>query len=114
MANSNAQRRSSATFKRYIEHSEQSTYIEVPFQMPEQVEEIHVRYQVETYSRESAAVIDLGVRDSVRVRGWSGGARQEFNIAQSQATRVICQEHWLRANGPYFIMPTRYRKKAAR
>lgn len=86
MANSNAQRRSSATFKRYIEHSEQSTYIEVPFQMPEQVEEIHVRYQVETYSRESAAVIDLGVRDSVRVRGWSGGARQEFNIAQSQAT----------------------------
>lgn len=74
-------------FKRYIEHSEQSTYIEVPFQMPERVEEIHVSYQVESHGDEAAkAVIDLGIRDAERVRGWSGGARHEFSIGLNQAT----------------------------
>ena len=66
-----------STFKRYIEHSEQSTYIEVPFQMPERVEEIHVSYQVESHGDEAAkAVIDLGIRDAeskrLERRGTSG------------------------------------------
>ncbi|MCJ8010277.1 CehA/McbA family metallohydrolase [Paenibacillus sp. KQZ6P-2] len=82
------QRQSSVVYKRYIEHSEQSSYIEVPFEMPEHVEEIHVRFEVLPHDGESSshAVIDLGVRDSARVRGWSGGARKEFYIGQEKAT----------------------------
>ncbi|QKE75794.1 PHP domain-containing protein [Arthrobacter citreus] len=34
----------------------------------------------------ASSVIDLGVRDSKRVRGWSGGARTEFFIHQEKAT----------------------------
>lgn len=77
----------SAVYTRYIAHSEQSSYIEIPFEMPERIEEVHVRYAVEPHGGEDAkAVIDLGVRDSTRVRGWSGGARKEFRISREKAT----------------------------
>lgn len=81
------ERRTTSVYKRYIEHSEQSSYIEIPFQMPPDVEEIHVSYQVDSHGGDTAkAVIDLGIRDAERVRGWSGGARQEFNIGLNTAT----------------------------
>ncbi|MDQ1909662.1 CehA/McbA family metallohydrolase [Paenibacillus sp. GD4] len=79
------QRRSSAVYKRRIEQAEQSRYIEIPFDMPEQVEEIHVAYEVESHGT-SRAIIDLGVRDPKRVRGWSGGARSEFRLGLEKAT----------------------------
>ncbi|MFC5449536.1 CehA/McbA family metallohydrolase [Paenibacillus aestuarii] len=74
-----------AVFQRLIEHKEQSTYIEVPFEMPERVENLHIMYEVESHG-EGKAVIDLGVRDGRRLRGWSGGARSEFVIGLEQAT----------------------------
>ncbi|TVY08473.1 CehA/McbA family metallohydrolase [Paenibacillus cremeus] len=77
--------RSVTTLTRTIAHSEQSTYLEVPFEMPENVEELHVSYVVESHG-EPKAVIDLGVRDAARVRGWSGGARSEFTIGREKAT----------------------------
>ncbi|MFK4167039.1 hypothetical protein ACI2LM_12330 [Paenibacillus lautus] len=68
------ERRTTSVYKRYIEHSEQSSYIEIPFQMPPDVEEIHVSYQVDSHGGDPAkAVIDLGIRDAEIVRGWSGG-----------------------------------------
>ncbi|MCV4231528.1 CehA/McbA family metallohydrolase [Virgibacillus sp. LDC1] len=97
-----------STFQRFIEHSEQSTYIEIPFQMPQNVEKIHVSYQVESYGIESAkAVIDLGVRDSDSVRGWSGGARQEFNIGPNQATPGYLPGHL--APGEWAILHNAYK-----
>ncbi|MFH5181723.1 CehA/McbA family metallohydrolase [Paenibacillus sp. TAB 01] len=76
---------STAVYTRRITHEEQSSYIEVPFDMPDQVEEVHVTYRVESFG-EPKAVIDLGVRDTRRVRGWSGGARTEFRIGREKAT----------------------------
>lgn len=73
------------TYRRVIVHAEQSTYLEVPFQMPEQVEEIHVNFIVRSLG-ESRPVIDLGIRDSRKVRGWSGGARTGFFIGLEKAT----------------------------
>ncbi|MCY9695928.1 hypothetical protein [Paenibacillus alginolyticus] len=73
------------TITRKIAHSEQSTYIEVPFEMPEHVEEIVVAYVIELHG-EQEAVIDLGLRDTGRVRGWSGGARKAFRLGKEQST----------------------------
>lgn len=78
-------KRSISTITREIAHSEQSAYIEVPFEMPEQVEELVVSYRVESHG-EQRAVIDLGLRDTGRVRGWSGGARKEFRLGLETAT----------------------------
>jgi hypothetical protein len=72
---------------RYIDKSEEGGYVELPFEMPEQACELHVSYRVETNgSGEAKAVVDLGVRDGRRIRGWSGGARSEFSIGPEQAT----------------------------
>ncbi|TBL71438.1 CehA/McbA family metallohydrolase [Paenibacillus thalictri] len=78
-------RKSVSVYTRRIEAAEQSAYLEVPFDMPEGVEEIHVSYAVESHG-EPRAVIDLGVRDGKRLRGWSGGARSEFRIGEEKAT----------------------------
>lgn len=78
-------RRSITTITREIAHSEQSAYIEVPFEMPEEVEELVVTYSVESHG-EQRAVIDLGLRDTNRVRGWSGGARKSFQLGLEQST----------------------------
>lgn len=77
--------RSVTTITKRIAHSEQSTYIEVPFEMPEHVEEIVVTYVIESHG-EQKAVIDLGLRDTGRVRGWSGGARKAFRLGKEQST----------------------------
>lgn len=73
------------TYRREIHHFEQSTYVEVPFEMPELVEEVHVQFAVQSHG-DAKPVIDLGVRDSHKVRGWSGGARSEFVIGLEKAT----------------------------
>lgn len=83
--NTGLQHTSVAVFTRRISHEEQSSYIEVPFDMPERVEEILVTYRVEPFG-DSGAVIDLGIRDDRRVRGWSGGARTGFRIGRETAT----------------------------
>jgi hypothetical protein len=70
-------------FKRLIKKQEQLTYIEVPFTMPKGVKQFHVAYEV---FAEGEAVVDLGVVDPFRVRGWSGGARSEFYIGLDDAT----------------------------
>ncbi|KIL39815.1 phosphoesterase [Gordoniibacillus kamchatkensis] len=73
------------TVRRDIRKDEESRYIEIPFELPEGVEEIRVSYDVESRG-EPKAVIDLGVRDRERVRGWSGGARTEFRLGLEKAT----------------------------
>jgi len=74
------------TVDREIGPAEQSTYIEVPFRMPEKTEELEVRYEVTSRSPDRRAIIDLGVKDAKRVRGWSGGARDSFRLGTEKAT----------------------------
>ncbi|ALS27646.1 phosphoesterase [Paenibacillus sp. 32O-W] len=72
-------------YTRRIEAAEQGSYIEVPFDMVPEAERLHVSISVGT-AQGRTAVIDLGVRDAVRLRGWSGGARREFQIGRERAT----------------------------
>lgn len=73
------------TLTRRIAPEEQSLFIEVPFDMPEGTEELYVKYAVRA-AEGRKAVVDLGVRDARRVRGWSGGARTEFTLGREKAT----------------------------
>lgn len=73
------------TIKRMIRSEERSRYIEIPFEMPAGVETLHVDYKVKSQGK-PRAVIDLGVRDGDRLRGWSGGARTNFTIGREKAT----------------------------
>ncbi|MCR5874488.1 CehA/McbA family metallohydrolase [Phenylobacterium sp. J426] len=61
-----------------------ATYREVPFKVPAGVTAVTVEFSYQ--GREERSVIDLGVRDSVRFRGWSGGARSRFVVAETYAT----------------------------
>lgn len=70
---------------RLITNEEMDRYLEVPFQVTSGMERIHVRIEVEA-NGPGDCVIDLGVKDAERVRGWSGGARTEFFIELEQAT----------------------------
>jgi hypothetical protein len=77
--------RLTVTTTRRIMPKQQGGFIEVPFAIPKGTEEIHVRYTVEAPPGRKA-VIDLGVKDAFRVRGWSGGARSEFTLGREKAT----------------------------
>jgi hypothetical protein len=101
------------TLTRMIEHCEQGSYIEVPFDMPTETEEFHVKYELTRPEKPKAedsqrCVVDLGVKDPVRVRGWSGGARTEFRIGREKATPgymagALIQGPWAVLLGPYKI-----------
>lgn len=58
-------------------------YKPVPFDMPKGVERVTVTLN---YDRSNKTVVDLGVWDPQRFRGWSGGTRDRFTIAASEAT----------------------------
>lgn len=70
---------------RVIAPEDQGAYLEVPFLVPEETDEITVRVQMRG-ERADDATIDLGVRDPLRLRGWSGSARTEFTVGQDTAT----------------------------
>lgn len=59
-------------------------YREVPFDLPEGVTRLSV---ILTYTgRENRSVIDLGLMDPDRFRGWSGGARDRITLSTEEAT----------------------------
>lgn len=60
------------------------TYTEVPFKTPPAVKRITVEFAYT--GREQRSVIDLGLRDPERFRGWSGGNKSSFTLAESDAT----------------------------
>ncbi len=59
------------------------TYREIPFDVPTGTDRITVRL---TYDKTNKTVVDLGVWDPQRFRGWSGGTRDRFTLAPSDAT----------------------------
>ncbi|MCW4463103.1 CehA/McbA family metallohydrolase [Sphingomonas sp. BT-65] len=66
-----------------ITGTDHQTYREIPFDVPAGVERITVRL---TYDKANRTVVDLGVFDPERFRGWSGGTRDRFTLAPSDAT----------------------------
>ncbi|ALC81894.1 MULTISPECIES: CehA/McbA family metallohydrolase [Bacillus] len=73
------------TLTRLITKSEERNYIEIPFAIENDLSRLMVKYEVISQGSDPC-VVDLGVRDQSRVRGWSGGARSEFYIGIDQAT----------------------------
>ncbi len=67
-----------------LTHAAHETYTEVPFKTPPGVERITVEFAYT--GREQRSVIDLGLRDPERFRGWSGGNKSSFTLAESDAT----------------------------
>lgn len=66
-----------------ITGADHQTYREVPFDVPDGVERITVML---SYDKSNRTVVDMGVWDPARFRGWSGGTRDRFTIAPSDAT----------------------------
>jgi hypothetical protein len=60
------------------------TYREVPFQVPPGV--VRLTFTFAYTGREQRSVIDLGLRDPVRLRGWSGGNKDKVVIEETSAT----------------------------
>lgn len=58
-------------------------YRPVPFDVPPGVDRITV---ILSYDKSNKTVIDMGLWDGERFRGWSGGARDRFTIAPSDAS----------------------------
>ena len=66
-----------------ITGADHQSYKPIPFDVPAGVERITVRL---TYDKANRTVFDLGVWDPERFRGWSGGTRDRFTIAASDAS----------------------------
>jgi hypothetical protein len=65
-------------------HADHQTYREVPFKVPAGTTRLTVDFAYT--GKDQKSVIDLGVRDPVRMRGWSGGNKQSFTISEAEAT----------------------------
>lgn len=64
--------------------ADHQTYRDVPFRVPAGVTQLTVEFE---YSgKDQRAVIDLGLRDPVRFRGWSGGNKSRFTLSEADAT----------------------------
>lgn len=70
-------------FSGEITGADHQSYKPVPFDVPPGVERITVTL---TYDKWNKTVVDLGIWDPRRFRGWSGGTRDRFTIAASDAT----------------------------
>ena len=64
--------------------TDHETYREVPFRVPKGTQRLTVEL---SYSgQDDHSVIDLGLRDPVRFRGWSGGNKSRIVIEEADAT----------------------------
>lgn len=66
-----------------ITGADHQSYRIVPIDVPANVDRITV---VVTHDKTDKTVVDLGIRDPERFRGWSGGSRDRFTLAPSDAT----------------------------
>jgi hypothetical protein len=64
--------------------ADHQTYREVPFRVPAGTTRLTVEFAYT--GKDQKSVIDLGIRDPQRMRGWSGGAKQSFTISDAEAT----------------------------
>jgi hypothetical protein len=64
--------------------ADHQTYREVPFRVPAGTRRLTVEFAYT--GKDQKSVIDLGIRDPQRLRGWSGGNKQSFTISEAEAT----------------------------
>lgn len=64
--------------------ADHQTYREVPFRVPVGARRVTVEFEYTGKGEKS--VIDLGLRDPVRFRGWSGGNKSRFTVSEDEAT----------------------------
>jgi hypothetical protein len=64
--------------------ADHQTYREIPFRVPAGVTSVSVDFAYT--GKDQKAVIDLGLRDPVRFRGWSGGNKASFTVTETWAT----------------------------
>lgn len=69
-------------FEGQYSFSDWGRYIDLPFQVPEDTTIIKVRYSYSAHDGKPA-VLDIGLYDPEKFRGWSGGARSEFAVSES-------------------------------
>jgi len=78
------ERRPDLELKGTITEANRETYVEVPFTVPAGVVRISVDFSYT--EREKKTAIDLGLLDSERFRGWSGGNKSAFTVSETDAT----------------------------
>jgi len=64
--------------------ADHQTYREVPFKVPAGTTSVTVDFAYT--GRDQKSVIDLGMRDPQRFRGWSGGNKSKFTLTETWAT----------------------------
>ena len=64
--------------------ADHQTYRELAFKVPARTKQITVAFSYTGQAQKS--VIDLGLRDPQRFRGWSGGNKSEFTLSEASAT----------------------------
>jgi hypothetical protein len=79
-----AERRPDLTLTGTLTGQDHETYREVPFRVPPGVTRLTLTFAYT--GREQRAVIDLGLRDPERLRGWSGGNKDRVVIEEADAT----------------------------
>ena len=72
------------TLRGTVTRAQQNAYLEVPFTVPAGLERITVDFHYTGH--EDHSVLDLGIRDPERFRGWSGGNKSSFTIGIPDAT----------------------------
>ena len=64
--------------------AQNKTYFEIPFEVPSSIHRISVDFSYT--GKENKTALDIGIADPQRFRGYSGGNKSHFTIAESDAT----------------------------
>jgi hypothetical protein len=67
-----------------VTYADRQTYRELPFTVPKGVTRVTVQFSYT--ERDKHTSIDLGLLDNERFRGWSGGNKGSFTVAEADAT----------------------------
>lgn len=78
-----AETRNTVTLSGVLTGEDHESYREVPFTVPGGVKRLTITVE---YERDNKTVVDLGLFDPQRFRGWSGGNKASFTISESDAT----------------------------
>lgn len=67
-----------------IAGKQNGTYVQVPFEAPPGMERLTVSFSYTNHQQHT--ILDIGIRDPERFRGWSGGNKSTFTIGLADAT----------------------------
>jgi hypothetical protein len=78
------QRKPDLVLRGTVTYADRQTYLELPFAVSKDVTRLSVEFSYT--ERDKHTNIDLGVFDTERFRGWSGGNKSFFTISETDAT----------------------------